>query len=156
MGEIYQATLQFLKDDEWPHEEIDAFPALRTAFEGQNARWDCFARPLDDDDQLIFYSLCPELIPVNQRAQVMEYITRANFGLRMGNFEMNPDDGELRFKTSLDAEGVTPPQEMIKAVIYGNVTTMDIYLPGVLAILHADATPIQALSDVEALPTALA
>lgn len=36
-----------------------------------------------------------------QRADVNEYITRANYGLTNGNFEMDFNDGELRYKTNI-------------------------------------------------------
>lgn len=35
----------------------------------------------------------------NSRLAVAEYLTRANFNMRNGNFELNMEDGMIRFKT---------------------------------------------------------
>jgi len=37
---------------------------------------------------------------------VNEFLTRANYGLNIGNFEMDFQDGEIRFKTAIDVEEV--------------------------------------------------
>ena len=156
MGIIYEATKQFMENDDWPYVELETLSAIKTGFEGQTARWDCFARPIDEDSQLLFYSLCPVAVPRAQRPAVMEYITRANYGLRVGNFEMNIDDGEVRYKTSLDLKSSDPEQELIRQIIYANVLMMDQYLPGLLSVVYGDAEPLRALQAVEGLPEAMA
>ena len=156
MGHIYDAAKQFMIDDDWPYVELQKLSAIKTGFEGKSARWDCFARPIDEDSQLLFYSLCPVPVPKERRKDVMEYITRANYGLRMGNFEMNLDDGEVRYKTSLDVESSSPDQDLIRQIFYANVLMMDQYLPGLLAVIYGSANPLRALADVEELPEALA
>ena len=39
----------------------------------------------------------------NHRLAVAEFLTRVNFNMRNGNFELNMDDGEIRFKTYVHA-----------------------------------------------------
>lgn len=36
----------------------------------------------------------------------MEYITGANYGLRNGNFEMDVEDGEIRYKVYVNVKGM--------------------------------------------------
>ena len=43
----------------------------------------------------------------NSKVNVMEYITRANYGLRNGNFEMDVNDGEVRYKVYSNAKGLS-------------------------------------------------
>ena len=156
MGQIYDVVKAFLEEDDWPLIELAQLPAIKTGFEGQAARWDCYARPLDDDNQLLFYSLCPFTVPREKRPAVMEYTTRVNYGLRMGNFELNLDDGEVRFKTSLDCEGGELTSALVKQLIYANVLLMDQYLPGLLGIMYGDLGAREAIQQVEGLPTARA
>lgn len=42
----------------------------------------------------------PLLVPGGCRTAAAETIARANYGLRLGKFEMNLDDGEVRFQVS--------------------------------------------------------
>jgi len=40
-----------------------------------------------------------------QQPDAAELINRVNFGLRIGNFEMDVEDGVLQYRTSIDIEG---------------------------------------------------
>ena len=53
------------------------------------------------DETVTCYHTAPIKVPVEQRAAVSEFITRANYGLTKGNFEMDFSDGELRYKTTI-------------------------------------------------------
>jgi hypothetical protein len=82
-------------------------------------------------------------------AQVAEYITRANYGLRIGNFEMDYSDGEVRYKSSLDFEGEPLTPKLIKNAMYPAVHTMDLYLPGLLGVMYGNKTPAEAIREIE-------
>ena len=77
------------------------------------------------------------------------YLTLANYGLLVGNFEMNLDDGELRYKTSLDFEGLDElPLQLVRNLVAANVRTMERYLPGLAAVAEG-ADPRAAVTAVE-------
>lgn len=46
-----------------------------------------------------------QTVPDARRLEAAEYLHRINYGLLLGNFEMDYDEGEVRFRTSLMAEG---------------------------------------------------
>ena len=54
-----------------------------------------------DEDHISCYHIFPIRVSEERRAAVCEFITRANFGLKYGNFEMDFNDGELRYKLLL-------------------------------------------------------
>ncbi|MEL7052307.1 MAG: YbjN domain-containing protein [Cyanobacteria bacterium J06588_5] len=76
-----------------------------------------------------------------------QFITRANYGLILGNFELDYTDGEIRYKTSLDVESDRLTPALTKNLISTNVTTMDQYLPGLLAFLEQQTPPGQAIKQ---------
>ena len=53
------------------------------------------------DENVTCYHIAPVKAPVEQRSAISEFITRANYGLTNGNFEMDFNDGELRYKTNV-------------------------------------------------------
>ena len=59
-----------------------------------------------------------------------EFVTRANRGMRIGNFELDFDDGEIRYKTSMDVEGGDLTDKMIDNLLRANLTTTDRYFTG--------------------------
>ncbi len=123
-------------------------PVLRVYYQGHHGRLVCFAQAKEAENQFVFYSYSPERVPEDRRLPMAEFITRANYGLVLGNFEMDFADGELRFKTSIDVEGTQLTPELVKPIIYANVLTMDEYLPGILAVIQSGTSPAEALDLV--------
>ncbi|WRH65506.1 MAG: YbjN domain-containing protein [Planktothrix sp. GU0601_MAG3] len=77
------------------------------------------------------------------------FITLLNYGTVVGNFEMNFQDGELRYKTSLDAEDAALNPALIKHLIYTSVSTMDDYLPGILSVIYGNISPEEAFQRTQ-------
>jgi len=122
---------------------------LITGFRGENGNWTCMAVAIEEHEQLLYYSVCPVTVPEDRRSAIGEFLHRANYGLHIGNFEIDFNDGEIRFKTSIDVEGAEINAALIRNIIYMNCMMMDRYLPGVLAILHGGSTPQEAIKTVE-------
>jgi hypothetical protein len=146
---IYQAMLTFFSEDDWAFTKLKGEPTLRLAAQGNHGQWDCYAKALDERSQFVFYSICPTPAPEAKRAPVSEFLARANYGLVLGNFELDFDDGEIRYKTSLDATHQPIRSAAIKQLVYTNIMTMDQYLPGLLAVIEQDMEPREAIQRVE-------
>ncbi len=97
------------------------------------------------------YVVAPVNAPEELRTAVAEFITRANYGLRIGNFEMDFDDGEIRYKSSIDFEGVQLDKPLIKNAIYPAVQTMDRYLPNIMKLIYGEGTksPAELIAEIE-------
>src|SRR3954467_14939357 len=96
----FEAAGTFMEDDGWHPQTLDDNYVYRAYFVGHNGEVTCFAQVRVDLEQFIFYVVMPVRAPAQMRLAVAEYITRANYGLRIGNFEMDFDDGEVRYKSS--------------------------------------------------------
>jgi hypothetical protein len=118
-------------------------------FSGENGHWPCYAQARDAQQQIVVYSICPLRVSEEKRPTMAEFITRANYGLVIGNFEMDYEDGELRYKTSLDFEDAEVTTELLRHIVYANVTTLDRYLPGILAVLAGGQTPEAAVLAID-------
>ncbi len=75
------------------------------AFQGVNGKWTCYTRAREEQAQFVFYSICSVNAPENKRQSLAEFLTRANFGMIIGNFELDFASGEISYKTSVDVEG---------------------------------------------------
>jgi hypothetical protein len=74
-----------------------------------------------------------------------KFLIRANYGMMIGNFEMDFTDGEIRYKTSIDVEGDKLSSALIKRLVYANVMMMDEYLPGIVSVTEGDMEPKDAI-----------
>lgn len=146
---IYKTMLKFFAVDEWSVVEDENEPILYMNFQGENGQWPCLAKAREEEDQCVFYSLYPEAVPEDKRSTIAEFLTRANYGMILGNFEFDLNDGEIRYKTSIDVEGDRLTPTLVQNLVYSNVMTMDQYFPGILAILKQNLTAQESLQLVE-------
>lgn len=149
MGRILDGARAFFTADDWKFTEDHERDFLRLSFQGKDGSWRCVAHARETQEQLIFFSVVDIKIPSERRAEVAEFITRANYGIHIGNFEMDYSDGEVRYKTSIDFEGTEVTHALCKQMVYPNVFTMDRYLKGILAVAFGGKNPKQAVDESE-------
>jgi hypothetical protein len=148
-NKIFVELINFFKQNEWSFSQIENQPILQVSFQGANGKWNCYARAREKQQQVVFYSIFPVNAPENKRLVVAEFITRANSGTIIGNFELDFTDGEIRYKTSIDIEGDRLSFALIKNLVYANVSMMDEYLPGIMSVIYGDVEPQQAIAQIE-------
>jgi hypothetical protein len=149
MGEILDTVIRFLHEDSWPYTPIEGQPIIQTGFQGDNGQWTCYAQAREEHEQCIIYSACPVNVPENKRIAVAELLTRVNYGLIIGNFEMDFQDGEIRYKTSIDVQDEQLTPTLVRNIVYTNVMTMDRYLPAIMTVLYGSLSPAEAIAQVE-------
>lgn len=145
----FELLTTYLDGDEWYPRRIDGKYAYSMSYSGKNGDLRCYAIIRVDLEEFLFYAVAPVKVPEEVRMAIAEFLTRANYGLRIGNFEMDYSDGEVRYKSSLDFEGQTLTSDLIRNAIYPAVHTMDRYLPGLLRVSFGGATPHEAIEEVE-------
>jgi hypothetical protein len=146
---LLSPVLQFFTEDDWQYTKLQGEPTLRMGFQGQNGEWNCYAKVRETQQQFVFYSLCPISITEDKRNAIAQFLTLANYGMTIGNFELDYSDGEIRYKTSIDVEGDRLTPALIKRLVYTNVLMMDEYLPGIKAVIETGMAPEDAIRAVE-------
>lgn len=150
MNPILDAVTTFLEADDWPITPIAGDTAYSMTFVGESGRWPCIAQAVEESRLFIFYSACPLMVPTSKVAAVVEFITRVNFGLRFGNFELDYEDGHIRCRTNVAVtEFHDLPPSMVSQVVYENVMLMDTYLPGLKAVIEQGMSPLAAIATAE-------
>ncbi len=149
MGRILEALEAWFTADEWKYDVMPERNTLRTGFSGDAGNWTCYAQAREPQEQFVFYSVAPTKVPEERRHQVAEAITRANYGMIIGNFELDFSDGEIRYKTSVDFENAEIDSAIIRHLVYANVLTMDKYLKAFLGISFGNLSPVDAIQQVE-------
>ncbi len=147
--QAFELLSNYLDDDDWYPRRIEGKYAYSMSYSGKNGDLRCYAIIRVDLEEFLFYAVAPVKVPEEVRMAVAEYLTRANYGLRIGNFELDYSDGEVRYKSSIDFEGQILTSELIRNAIYPSVHTMDRYLPGLLRVSFGGATPHEAIEEAE-------
>ena len=96
-------------------EEVDMSPELlepdlaRVDLNVDGVDWSLLVR-VDNEAELVgFYSVFPERIPEDARHDVALFLLGQNYDLATGSFEMDPEDGEVRFRTTWLRSGSALP-----------------------------------------------
>lgn len=116
---------------------------------GQHGSWEVFVRTRDPMSQVAVYSLLSFAVPQDRREAMMELVTRANYGLIIGNFELDLDDGEVRFKTSIDFVGDRLSGALLAQLVEHNLDAFDSYLPAINGVATTGRPVLELLAQVE-------
>lgn len=81
-----------------------------------------------------------------------EFVCRANYGLKNGNFEFDMREGEIRFKCFVDCEGIAPTVEIIRNSIHCPAAMFEQYGDGIVGILFGNMSAKDAVSKCESSP----
>jgi hypothetical protein len=154
MGAILAAAQAYLSEQGWSFTRLAGRTALQLKVDSAHGQWLCYAQAREAERQLLFYSVFPTNAPEERRAAVAELLTRANFGLYLGNFEMDWEDGEIRYKTSVAVEGAELTPALVRQVVEPNVRIMERYFAAIRAVADDGASPVEAIADAEAATTA--
>ena len=152
MPSIFDAVVEYFQSENWKFAQIPDQPILRMGFSGQNGNWTCYAQTREEEEQFIFYSVLPNNAPEAKRPAIAEFITRANYNLVVGNFEIDYGDGEIRYKTSTNLSNVELNRALLHGLVVPNIFTTERFFPGVMAVLYANATPEEAIFQVRSSP----
>jgi len=141
---------KLLREDEWAYFRSSEYPAeIHLPVNGKIGRFACTFRAIQEKDLMFFYVYVSTKVPEGRRKEAMEYITRVNFDCYIGNFEMNLETGDIRYKVSLDVEGGTVSTTMVKNMLIAGVSMVDRYHNGLMEVMFSHAIPATALREAE-------
>lgn len=146
---IFELWRELLTEQGLGPQEAETLGGFRLGMTGENGRFLAFAKADEDRDLATFYSIAPFVIASDRRDELMRLVTRINFGLRVGCFELDLDDGELRLRTTVAFGKGRREPELLQQVLWANVATMDRWLPALVAAAQQGLRAQQAIALVE-------
>ena len=93
---------------------------------------------------MLFATFMPGNVPKEYLKAISEFTTRFNYGLIFGTLELDFDDGEVRFKTTMDADNAEVSYEMIDNMLSINLDTMRVLAPLMDRITNNELSPLEA------------
>lgn len=146
---ILRTACQYFDDEDWHYQVLEQTDTLLLGYEGEHGVWPCVALAREGAEQFIFYSVLEPRVPPERRMAMAEFITRVNYDMVIGNFELDFSDGEVRYKTSIDVEGDRLTPQLVHMLVGLNVETMDRYLPGLMRVIREGGSPEQILTEID-------
>src|SRR5215471_11644993 len=95
---------------------------------------------LEDEGKFVFYLEFMDLAPEGQRMAMAEFIARANYGISIGNFEMDFSNGGVRYKSSVEYSGADLPPIFVKNAILSAMDAAEMYNEGLISVMQGHKT----------------
>lgn len=149
MAKLRDVVESMLEQDGWVFAPVEGQTTLAMGYKGQSGMWSCYAHVDEERGTFVFYSVTDRPVPEQHRSAAAEFLTRANFGLVLGNFELDLSDGETRFKTSAELGQAEPSIDILRPLVYANIAAMDRYLPGIDGVSRGSLTSAEAIAMCE-------
>lgn len=146
--ELAQAINNFLVEDDWKFgfDEDKGVFKFSCDVRSKLKSVDCLIRVREDSYMVIV--IC-RLSAEDCTTEMAEFITRANYGLNNGNFEMDFNDGEIRYKVFVDCEDSMPNSAIIKNSIYLPIIMFERYGDGIASVIFGVQSPEEAVNACE-------
>ena len=147
--DIFESNLH---DLEWRYQLDEEREIIRFGVNCANGSFEVIIHVATELDLVKCFTLYPVRVPEAQRPTVAEYLTRANYGLLFGNFELDYTDGEVRFRTSMNTDDAAINSVVARHLVQQNVNTADRYFNGLLRVVYGALDPASAIREAETPP----
>lgn len=123
---------------------------FQTGSELENALQRCSIVIGIQKNTLHCYAVSPLRATPEHLSDIIEFVTRANYGLKRGAFEVDCADGEIRCHTYADCFDETVPQQVLSFLVSTPVQLFYQYGDGIVAVLSGEMKPEEAVRMCEA------
>lgn len=149
--ENMEVVKNFLDGDDWhydmhDHGHVATFTGGVGGFKGlyNSFRFILFV----GEDEVQNYATFPASAK-DKLSEMAEFITRANYGLKYGDFEMDWNDGEVRFHLTFPMSAVRADEMILPTLLMAPPRMLDQYSKGFTEVLMGLKTPADAIKDCE-------
>lgn len=140
---------QFLKREDFKFQQLPNTDIFMMNFGGDTTTYQALFHIMEDRGLILFYVFGPTKVPLKRLHAAAEFVARANFGLQVGNLELDFRDGEVRYKSTLVVEGATVGRATLLRFMLPALFSMDEYYPGILRVALGSLSPAAAIAEIE-------
>jgi len=149
-SQVFQSVINYLDSKDFNYSSYPEEKRITLSMSGKNANYRMVARVTHEEKYLQISTYFPFFVREEKfRGSVAELITRANYGMPVGKFEMDMTDGEVRFHVTHVIDGEMVSEEHIERLFMTSYYTTDRYFPAFMQHLHAGYTPEDAVFHAE-------
>ena len=149
MESAFDSLVRLLEAEDVRHQVDPEHQVVMAGFRGENAMFRVYFKLDEDEGLLQLFGVVPVSVPEGCRLGVAEGIARANYGLKLGKFEMDFRDGELRFQVANVFPSDKLDDEVVKRLLGTTVHVLDRYFPAFMSIIYGNDLPEDAIAHVE-------
>ena len=141
MNAAYGKLVQHLDEREVRYPANDESRSICADFQGEVGTCRIIAAVDEDGDLFQVLAFSPVRAPEGSRPSIAEAIAHANYGLKLGKFETDWEDGELRFQVGQVLIGAVLDDALLERMFGTATAVLDCYLPAFLSVIYGNELP---------------
>lgn len=114
---------------------------------GEHAKYNVFVDCNEKTEVVSAFAYAPFEVPESRREEVAELFVRLNRKILLGNFDLDMNDGEIRFRSGMDVEGGELTQTMIENLIRVCIWSWEKHYETIMEVAFGDTPAYVAVSD---------
>jgi len=144
-GPLLDRVVSLLRSLEWVVDADPDYPGgMHLSPSDGDAPWPLAVVVEDDGRRVVVYSVLPEDVPVERRADVLQVANLANLRLDTATVDLDPDDGEVRVRSALAIGEVDLHDDqlagLLRELLAGNLEAASEWLDNVAAVVEGAGT----------------
>ena len=143
---LFQVLYDILLEDGWEFDYDFKNEIIKLEVHGINTNFFVFFLVDEKQESLLCNTHISQKMPYFKRLEVCDFMSRVNYELVNGNFEMDMDNGEIRYRTFLDLADTEPSKDQILNIVWNGVQAFDTYYPGLMKLVYGDYSPEEAMA----------
>jgi hypothetical protein len=107
----------------------------------------------ENADSLVLNVRLPGTVADEERSEVGEFLLMANWGLKIGGFDLDHSDGEVIYRIGIPIKDQLVTQAVVSDMIECAITTVQRYADGLLRVVRG-RSPREIIDDIDRKPSA--
>ena len=144
-----EALVQHFRQRGWHFAVREADRIVDCTVTARNANFRCLAVVDESDEVFQFFCQIPLIVPPEKRSAAAELCCRISYKLKVGHFELDVKDGELRYHAGVPYPKGQLADEVIHRTIAMSLITADVHLKAFMALICTNCSPEAAEQSAE-------
>lgn len=134
------ALSEFFTKNDWNPEVGDEGRRFITHFAGKAGHWSFIVAVMKETDDILAVSVLPAIVPATRRPVFLATINGLNHELRSGSFALDPDSGEVRFRSLLIVPEEGTSVDAVNRLVILNLMTVDHHFAEIMRAIYTQET----------------
>lgn len=147
---MMKKVLEYVKSQNWKYRMLGDENSILEMQMGLKGKMNsCRVIVAVSDNEIQAFGVAPIKASSDAYANVVEFITRANYGTKIGKFEFDYRDGEVRYQTCLVCRDSVPSLKDIELVVDAAFLMMQRYGDGLVKNMMGFGNPAADIAAIE-------
>ena len=146
-GSIMETVLRVINARNWRHLVYGENTMVELSMGCRNSSIRLVANAREKEQQVIVYAITGTKVPPARRAAAAEFVARANHNFFVGGFDLDYDEGVVRFRCGIDVEGGVLTDKMVETLFDMTSFAADTHHERLMQVIYGGVEPKVALES---------